>query len=191
MSATTAAGRIDVRPERPVGGLASAALGSCSVELRSGSDGSRLTIHVNSVDTALQFELALGVPAAFWNAREQQYREHLARRAQEEELARRVSWLSKFPVAEMVKRGLLRREATKPERVRELLAFLGVSSPERWSELFALQNVAFRKSTAFDVDEGSLAVWLRQGLIEGLSRERRHALDCAGQGADPAEPLHG
>ncbi len=119
-----------------------------------------------TVDTALQFELALGVPAAFWNAREQQYREHLARRAQEEELARSVSWLLKFPVAEMVKRGLLRREATKPERVRELLAFLGVSSPEQWSELFARQNVAFRKSTAFDVDEGSLAIWLRQGLIE-------------------------
>ncbi|MCZ0934169.1 MAG: helix-turn-helix domain-containing protein [Gemmatimonadetes bacterium] len=119
-----------------------------------------------TVDTALQFELVLGVPAAFWNAREQHYREHLARRAQEDDLARHVSWISKFPVAEMVKRGLLQREASKPGRVRELLAFLGVSSPEQWTELAALQNVAFRKSTAFDVDEGSLAVWLRQGLIE-------------------------
>lgn len=119
-----------------------------------------------TVDTALQLELVLGVPAAFWNTREQHYRQYLARRAQEEKLAQRVSWLSKFPVAEMVKRGLLRREASKPERVRELLAFLGVSSPEQWSELFALQNIAFRKSTAFDVDEGALAVWLRQGLLE-------------------------
>ncbi|MDE2662353.1 MAG: helix-turn-helix domain-containing protein [Gemmatimonadota bacterium] len=119
-----------------------------------------------TVDTALRFELVMGVPAAFWNTREQHYREHLARRAQEDGLARHVSWLSKFPVAEMVSRGLLRRKASKPERVRELLAFLGVSSPERWSELVALQNVVFRKSTAFAVDEGSLAVWLRQGLIE-------------------------
>lgn len=119
-----------------------------------------------TVDTALQFELVLGVPAAFWNAREQHYRQHLARRAQEEELAQRASWLSKFPVAEMVKRGLLPRRASKAERVRELLAFLGVSSPEQWSELSAVRNVAFRKSTTFHVDEGALAVWLRQGSLE-------------------------
>lgn len=35
-----------------------------------------------TVETALQLELVLGVPAAFWNAREQQYRQHVARRAQ-------------------------------------------------------------------------------------------------------------
>ena len=119
-----------------------------------------------TVDTALQLELVLGVPAAFWNTREQHYRQYLARRAQEKELARQVSWLSRFPISEMVKRNLLRRGESKPERVRELLAFLGVSSPEQWSELVALQNVAFRKSMAFDVDEGALAVWLRQGLLE-------------------------
>src|SRR5713101_9919725 len=31
-------------------------------------------------ETALQFELVLGVPASFWNNREHQYREFLARK---------------------------------------------------------------------------------------------------------------
>ena len=119
-----------------------------------------------TVETALQLELVLGVPAAFWNAREQQYRQHVARRAQERTLARQASWLSNFPVAEMEKRGLLRRGATAAARLREMLAFLGVSGPDEWSELRARHNVAFRRSAAFDVDEGSLAVWLRQGLRE-------------------------
>jgi len=32
-----------------------------------------------TTDTALQLEMVLGVPAEFWNAREIQYREYLAR----------------------------------------------------------------------------------------------------------------
>lgn len=119
-----------------------------------------------TVDTALQLELVLGIPASFWNAREQHYRQHLARRTQEEELTRRVSWLSRFPISEMVSRGLLRPGARRPERMRELLTFLGVSGPEQWTEFATRQSVAFRTSAAFEADEGALAVWLRQGLLE-------------------------
>ena len=119
-----------------------------------------------TVDTALQLELVLGIPASFWNAREQHYRQHLARRTQEEELTRQVSWLSRFPISEMVSRGLLRPGARRSERMRELLAFLGVSGPEQWTEFATGQSVAFRTSAASEADEGALAVWLRQGLLE-------------------------
>src|SRR2546425_11399582 len=48
-------------------------------------------------ETALQFELVLGVPASFWNNREQKYREALARKKESDSLATQVSWVEKMP----------------------------------------------------------------------------------------------
>src|SRR5271168_3376379 len=44
-------------------------------------------------ETALQLEFVLGIPAAFWNAREQHYREALAREKKTELLESQVEWL--------------------------------------------------------------------------------------------------
>src|ERR1700691_2806056 len=41
-------------------------------------------------ETAIQFELVLGVPASFWNNREQHYRETLARKREAESLATQI-----------------------------------------------------------------------------------------------------
>ena len=56
-------------------------------------------------ETSLQFELVLGVPASFWNNREQQYREALARRKETNSLAAQVNWLDKIPYKSMTKMG--------------------------------------------------------------------------------------
>ena len=50
-------------------------------------------------ETALQFERALGVPARFWNRREQQYREFLARQEEEERLEKELAALRSFAEA--------------------------------------------------------------------------------------------
>ena len=56
-------------------------------------------------ETALQLERVLGIPARFWNNREQQYRRYLARLAEQEQLATQIDWLKQFPVKAMIKMG--------------------------------------------------------------------------------------
>ena len=52
-------------------------------------------------ETALQLERVLGTPARFWLKREQHYREHLARRAENKALQAQQGWLNHFPIKVM------------------------------------------------------------------------------------------
>src|SRR3990172_2331228 len=54
-------------------------------------------------ETALQLEKVLGVPASFWNTCEQQYREYLAKKREEQGLLEEIEWLKKIPVRDMIK----------------------------------------------------------------------------------------
>lgn len=116
--------------------------------------------------TALQLELVLGISARFWNAREQHFREYLARRQQQEELERRGEWAKVFPYSAMVKEGLVEYAKEKPGKVKNLLSYFGVSTPEQWNEVHSLPLAAYRRSTAFEADSGALAAWLRAGVLE-------------------------
>src|SRR5690349_16366225 len=58
-----------------------------------------------TAETALQLEQVLRIPASFWLKREQQYRESLARLAEEQRLANWVGWLKEIPVREIMRRG--------------------------------------------------------------------------------------
>ena len=117
-------------------------------------------------ETALQLELVLGIPARFWTAREQDYREYLARAAQEAEMARQAEWAKALPFNRMVKAGWIEPAKEKSEKVRRLLGFFGVSSPEQWEEMYSLSQAAYRRSTTFDADRPALSAWLRQGILE-------------------------
>jgi addiction module HigA family antidote len=114
--------------------------------------------------TALELELALGISAEFWNRREQHYREYLARQEERSRLEKNIKWLRGFPLSSMVKHGWIRRCSDKPTQLRELLQFFGVTSPEQWSELWARQEVAFRRSPKFRARQADVATWLRQGM---------------------------
>src|SRR3990172_8721079 len=105
-------------------------------------------------ETALQFERALGVPASFWNNREREFREALARIADRERLRKSLELLKKIPVSAMIKRGWIARRADKIEQLQEVLAFFGVASPE-----LDVVPAAFRKSAAYASDPFSLAAW--------------------------------
>src|SRR2546427_13260997 len=56
-------------------------------------------------ETALQFERVLGIPAGFWIAREQSYRESLARAREALEFEKQADWLDQVPYRAMVKLG--------------------------------------------------------------------------------------
>ena len=118
-----------------------------------------------TTETALQLELVLGAPARFWNSREQHYREFLARREQEKSLAAQQDWVHKFPLKALADMGYVPKVREPQELVWNTLRFLGVSSPDQWSEVFSQQQVAFRPATAFEADDFALSAWLRAGEI--------------------------
>lgn len=124
-------------------------------------------------ETALQLERVLGIKASFWNNRERDYREALARKEEQERLSKQVAWLDQIPVKDMIKRKWIQSYQDKVEQLREVLNFFGVASPEQWQEFWGGAYVDFRKSFAFQSDPGAVAAWLRRGEIEAAQ------IDCA------------
>lgn len=114
-------------------------------------------------ETALQFELVLGIPASFWNARESRYREFLARLAEVARLAELSGWVKEFPFTEMAKRGWVASTRDPGGRAKAVLEFFGVASPEQWASVHDRLAVSFRKSKTFKPSEKALAAWLRMG----------------------------
>lgn len=116
-------------------------------------------------ETALQLERALGIPARFWNNRQQQYDEHQATREEEDNLRGHLDWLKRFPVRAMVRLGWIEEADDEVEQLRELLNFFGIAMPEQWTDLYQTQ-VAFRKTAAYESEPEDIAAWLRRGEIE-------------------------
>jgi addiction module HigA family antidote len=122
-------------------------------------------------ETALELEAVLGIPAAFWMAREARYRESLARRDEEAWLATETAWARRFPVRIMAARGWIADSASRVDSVRELLRFFAVASPQAWEETWTRREVAYRCSSKQRGDRHAIAVWLRRGEIEGQRAE--------------------
>jgi len=117
-------------------------------------------------DTAEKFELVLGVPARFWNQRELEYREALARIAATERLKSETAWLSEVPVGVLQDRGLVPQEEDKVVLVRLVLKFFGVSSVDAWREAWGNPAAQFRGGAAKDKRPGYVAAWLRIGDLQ-------------------------
>lgn len=124
-------------------------------------------------EMALQLEEIFGLPARFWNKREQKYRESLARKKDEGPFEGLVVWLSEMPVKEMIAMGWLEECEDAVEQLQELLFFFGVVSPGQWRNLWlSAPNAILRHVPASQRDLGVLAAWLRQGSF--TARE----IDC-------------
>ncbi|KAF0208248.1 MAG: plasmid maintenance system antidote [Actinobacteria bacterium] len=113
-------------------------------------------------ETAIELERVLGVPSSFWNAAEAQYRDILARREQDEELAGQAEWAGSFPLREMAARGWIAQEAGPGD----VLSFFGVSSVEAYDEYWSSpRRLAARMSTAYTASTPAIAAWLRAGEV--------------------------
>lgn len=123
-------------------------------------------------ETALQLERVLNIPAQFWNSREQQYREALARKDENKRLESWIEWMKQFPIRAMVKLGWVKKHNNKLDQLRAILHFFGIASPEQWETIWLSPDAkaAFRKSLAFSSDPAPLSAWLRYGEI--AARER-------------------
>lgn len=120
-----------------------------------------------TADTALELERVLGVPAAFWNGLEANYREHLARQRATQRLEVDEAWLTRLPVAAMQKRGWLTRTKEKRQLMEELLSFFGCASVASWTETWTDRAVAYRKSSKLRNHPEAIMAWLCQAESEG------------------------
>lgn len=122
-------------------------------------------------ETAIQLELALGISARFWTGLEMQYRDALARRESRRQLDNQANWSAAFPIADLVRHGLMERGKSKSDTLANLLSYLGVSSPAAFDRLSAA--AAYRTSPAFMASPQAVGAWLRWGEIEASK------VDCA------------
>ena len=119
-----------------------------------------------SPDTAVLLELALGVPSYVWNGLEVSYQDRLTHEKAKNRLQQFASWLSRFKVPELKKRGVI-TATDKILQVEEMLRFFGVVSPDAfekaWKDPLAM---SFRRAQIHKVDPYATAVWLRLGEIQ-------------------------
>jgi HTH-type transcriptional regulator/antitoxin HigA len=123
-----------------------------------------------TAETALQFEKVLGIAAAFWIAREQNYREALARSRELDAFSRESDWLDQIPYRAMVKLGWIAGYRDKALQLQEVLRFFGVASPASWNGLWNASSPAFRQSRTFTSESGATAAWLRKGEIDAATQ---------------------
>jgi addiction module HigA family antidote len=126
-------------------------------------------------ETALQLDLVLGVPASFWNNREQQYQEAKARIEEEEELVGQIGWLEEkqIHIKSLCDRGWIERKADEVNQLREVLHFFGVASVSQWQVVYASQDALFRQSAARPVQWGPITAWLRKGELDAQATDCR------------------
>lgn len=125
-------------------------------------------------ETALQLELVLGIPASFWNNREQQYQEAKARIAEKEQLESQIGWLDemRITIQLMCDWGWIDCKADKVQQVWEALRFYGVASVAQWRVVYASPDALFRQSTARPIEWNAVTAWLRKGELDA------QVMDC-------------
>jgi addiction module HigA family antidote len=123
-----------------------------------------------TAETAIQLERVFGIPASFWIAREQNYREALARAKEGDALESQAEWLDNIPYRAMAKLGWVGEYKEKGAQLEEVLRFFGVASPSSWEGLWNAA-AAFRKSPSFQSKPGAVAAWLRKGELEASQLE--------------------
>ena len=119
-------------------------------------------------ETAGLFGRETSLDETVWSNMEATYRNKLAELGENEELA---EWARKFPVKELVKRGVISEYSLKADRVARMLSFFDVWSVDALDYKYGDASVAYRHSPSFKSSRLALAVWLRLGEIEAEQKE--------------------
>ena len=116
---------------------------------------------------AKKLENILGSSAAFWIARDSQFRRD-SHRLEKDTRQDMEEWLDELPFREATRFGWLKDSKHFSEKVAICLKFFDVSSVREWRLNYEhiLADAAFRTSPSFTSKPGSVAVWLREGEIE-------------------------
>lgn len=130
-----------------------------------------------SAEVAIAFERVTAIPAQYWTQLEANFQTARQRTLETQVLKDRVSLLSHFPVAELVRRGAIPRRSEKVEQLRELLRFFAVADPDALETVW-LQPALYRTSKSFVADSGALASWLRLAELKAPQVEPFNLSAC-------------
>lgn len=118
-----------------------------------------------SCETAEKLEMALGIPARFWNTRELHFREASLRLKGEKRHAEASDWLKGIPVAALVEQGFVEESSSVAATAKSVLSFFGVSSVEAWNNAWLTPCCQFRGHGVQKRKPGHVAAWLRMGEL--------------------------
>lgn len=128
-------------------------------------------IHGKSAITpqmAQLFEEVMGIPSRFWLERDRVYQEYLARREKEKEYQGYVDWMKRFPYKTMAGFGWVPDSKDPLKKVKSLLEFFRVASPDSWAKLYLDRELKlqFRISLKSTHQPEALSAWLRHGELQ-------------------------
>ena len=109
-----------------------------------------------------------GLDASIWLGMENTYRNKLDELGRNAELS---EWARKFPVQELVNRGVLSKQSLDADAVARLLSFFDAWSVGTFLDKCITASAAYRHSPGFKGNPQALAVWLRLGEIEAERAE--------------------
>jgi HTH-type transcriptional regulator/antitoxin HigA len=106
----------------------------------------------------------LGSTARFWLARETSYRESLRRLQTLSAPVEYQNWIDTLPCKDMAKFGWI-QATSRNDWKTACLDFFGVESLAQWKAIYEekVNQVAFRTTSAFDINPASVLVWLKKG----------------------------
>jgi HTH-type transcriptional regulator/antitoxin HigA len=150
-------------------------LGLTQVELaqRSGLSTKHISQIINEVDpitseTAVKFELALGIPADFWSNLQKNYELSAARIEAEKKILAEIPEAKKFNCYnELADLGYVEKTRDWVIKTKNLLKHFAINS---FALLPGVEQVAFRQAPG-SFDKLSLAAWLRCGTLEAKKIE--------------------
>lgn len=109
-----------------------------------------------------------GLDESIWLGMENAYRNKLNELGRNAELS---EWARKFPVQELVNRGVLSKQSLDADEVARLLSFFDVWSVGTFQDKCITATADYRPSPGFKRHPQALAVWLRLGEIEAERAE--------------------
>lgn len=121
--------------------------------------------HITS-EIASGLEKILGPSAEFWLNLERSYQDELMEIQILEFENECISWVSKFPLADLKKLGYLPKSKKKNDFVNPLLSFFRVANPNQYEEIYYNESVSYKIELKFAQDPEAISVWLRLGEID-------------------------
>lgn len=123
-----------------------------------------------SHDLALNLEKVTAIPARYWNSRESQYAEYLARKALKNDYKASYAIIDSVPYKELQRRGYIDGSLKdKNEIVASLFTFFKVGNLKGWNNLLAFESSKFKVASSYESQLGSVAAWLRIGEIKAAN----------------------
>jgi len=113
-----------------------------------------------SPEVALAFERVTSIPARYWTQLEANYQTAKQQIIEEQTLKEHVHLVDSFPVKTLARLGHVAIRKSRVQQLKELLRFFAVADVHALEQVW-LKPALYRRSQAFQADEGSLAAWLR------------------------------